>query len=109
MTLTIGSDNTAAFILAGRLKAKVKRAIICRELALMYAESSFEPQVIIHIPGVSNTIPDTLSRIFEPGKNYSIPTILADVEPQVAPLRDESWYRTLPYRPRDAGGKMRGL
>ena len=74
----------------------------------MYAESSFEPQVIIHIPGVSNTISDALSRIFEPGKDYKMPAILANVEPQVAPLRDEAWYKTLSYRPRGASGKMRG-
>ena len=95
-------------ILAGRLKTKGQGAIICPELALMYAESSFEPQVTLHIPGVSNTIPDALSRIFEPGKDYTIPEILSTVEAQVPPLRDEAWYSTLPYRPRGASGKLRG-
>ena len=94
-TITVGSDNIAALVLAGKLKAKGPRAVIAREVALHYAEVSFEPRVTEHVPGVANDIADALSRLSDPNDINSLPDCLTDVEHIQPPPRPRSWYRTL--------------
>ena len=97
-TITVGSDNMAALVLAGKLKAKGPRAVIAREIALHYAEGSFEPRVTEHVPGVANDIADALSRLSDPSSTKELPTILNGVEFVQPDPRPRSWYRTLGSR-----------
>ena len=74
-TITVGSDKIAALVLAGKLKARGPRAVIAREVALHYAEGSFEPRVTEHVPGVANDIADALSRLSEPNDTKITPRL----------------------------------
>ena len=81
--------------MAARLKGKGSRALIARELALLYSESSYEPSWLMHLPGVLNVAADALSRISDPTKRYDIPKILHSARRDEAPLRDQTFYTTL--------------
>ena len=66
-SLALKGDNITALTMALQLRAPpgpVKG--IARELALDYAEASFEPSAATHVPGVANSIADVLSRRFDP-------------------------------------------
>ena len=69
--------------------------IISREVALVYTESSFEPRVFEHLPGIANGIADTLSRLDEPGGHKTLPAELYEITPTIAPERVKSWYKVL--------------
>ena len=48
---------------------------------------------LVHIPGVSNIISDSLSRLYAPG-DYQIPTILHDAVAATPSARSKSFWRT---------------
>ena len=93
--LAIKSDNIAALTLAGRLKAKGERTLVGKEIALLYAESSFEPKLVEHVPGVMNGFPDILSRMEDPNRNHSFPQHLRSVPESICPVRDATYYKCL--------------
>ena len=96
--LCIKSDNKAALTLVTKLKAKGTRSIIAKELGLLYAESSYEPRLADHIPGVFNGLADCLSRLTSPDGAYSVPESLRAVSRTFIPSRPRSWYRSLKPR-----------
>ena len=51
--------------------------LIAREMALDIGASSYAPDEAVHIPGISNTAADCLSRVFEPGPSATLPSYLA--------------------------------
>jgi len=69
--------------------------LIARVIALDISESAFSPSLISHIPGISNALSDTLSRLHAPGGAYSLPVSLRNVPQAKCALRDEPSYRTL--------------
>ena len=67
IALAIRSDNVGALTAVAKLTAGSPAMGLCaRELALEVAEGSFAPDILEHISGVSNVIPDHLSRSFDP-------------------------------------------
>ena len=70
--LCVKSDNKAALTLVARLKAKGTRAIIAKELGLLYAEPSYGPRLADHVPGVFNGLADCLSRLASPDGAYHV-------------------------------------
>jgi hypothetical protein len=65
---------------------------VAAEVALDLAAHVYEPLMITHIPGVSNVIPDTLSRMFQPGTDYSLPMQLTQAIRVPAPARDRTFW-----------------
>ena len=109
IVLRVKSDSISALVLTLNLKTRGKGAgIVARELALDVAASEYAPHVAEHIPGVENILADALSRQFEPGFDYALPTIFANVPESVLPLRGEDYFRTLQppaaYRPQKGHG-----
>ena len=72
-TVTVRSDNMSALALASKLKSAAGSNLIGRELALLYTEACWEPRVVEHLPGVANGLSDSLSRLAEPGRSYTVP------------------------------------
>jgi len=68
---------------------------IAAELALDIVDKQFAPLRITHIPGVSNVLPDFLSRLLQPGANASNISELAKAKCIETPIRDLAWWRTL--------------
>jgi hypothetical protein len=64
-------------------------------MALDIAAANYTPDVAEHVPGIHNTIPDALSRKYQPGQLYILPDILKSVpELQLKP-RGREYYRSL--------------
>ena len=81
--------------MASSLKGSGANNIIAREVAMIYATAAFQPRVVEHLPGITNVAADALSRLHEPGANYSIPESLQHLSPLPLPVRDERYYSTL--------------
>ena len=73
-------------------------AIIAREMAVCLTRFSFLPAVY-HTPGVSNVIPDLLSRISDPSKPDAIRVMdhpaLKNSKYVIAPERTPEFYRVM--------------
>ena len=65
-------------------------------MSLEVAEGSFAPDIIEHISGVSNVIPDHLSRKYDPKltKAWVLPEALSGAAQRVCCVRASSWWRT---------------
>ena len=63
----------------------------------MIAEGTFAPDVIEHIPGVANVLPDALSRLDDPAyhNKFRLPTVLRSVRRRVLSHRGPGFWRTL--------------
>ena len=98
VTLTVKSDNMSALTFVNDLRAKGGglRTIAC-ELALDLAESSFEPDLAVHTPGVCNDVADALSRYYDPARAHSwqLPPALVNAKRCTPPCRDQRWWKTL--------------
>ena len=68
---------------------------IARELSTLFTDAHFEPDAVEHVPGISNTIADALSRRYDPAKTWSLPALLAGVPETVLPPRTPDYYKTL--------------
>jgi hypothetical protein len=96
-TVRVRSDSVSALTIVMKLKTKGRGpSIVAREMALDMAESCYYPHVVEHVPGVDNTVADMLSRKYMPGGNYLVPMCLAGVEELLLPMRDRSYYRSMP-------------
>jgi len=98
LLVTLTSDNTSALAMSAKLKITAS-TLISRELALLLSETSFQPRVIEHLPGVMNSHADALSRLWQPGANFRIPEGLAKCKRLHPPTRDASYYSTLALTP----------
>ena len=92
--LTLQGDSLTALFMAASTHSKSDINVhIARELAMLLGNASYRPDVIEHIPGLSNIIPDFLSRIYEPGKTATPwPALLAEAQRTPVPTRGTSWY-----------------
>ena len=94
VSVVVRSDNLGALFMGAQMRSKAS-PIISREVALVYTETSFEPRVFEHLPGIANGIADTLSRLDEPGAHKTLPAELREITPTIAPERVKSWYKVL--------------
>ena len=109
MVLRIRGDNVGALTLLVKLRPPTSNpsmGIIARELALHFAQLSFQPDAV-HTPGLSHVVADSLSRVHSPEGTGQV---TSDVHPALsealccdAPRRDEQYY--LAYRARKAKRK----
>ena len=93
----IKADSMAALAAASALKGKKGVGLILRELALLYASGPFAPALTSHIPGITNTLADYISRWFEPGHGQELPLPLqaAGIIRTEVPVRRRSYYLAL--------------
>ena len=94
LLVALTSDNTSALAMSAKLKITAS-TVISRELALLLSETSFQPRVIEHLPGVMNSHADALSRLWQPDAKFRIPDDLAKCKRLHPPRRDASYYSTL--------------
>lgn len=109
--LHLRGDNMAALVLFSMLKTHSRSlAIIAREFALDLGSAIYQPDVVQHLPGISNILADQLSRRFEPGKKFTLHPSLMNARAIVPPQRTKSWYRSLavPPLPANTAGRKRG-
>ena len=99
--LHVKSDSRSALSLILTMKSSgYGNNLIAREVALDIAQACYVPQVVAHVPGVSNVSADTLSRLSQPGKQYRIPDHLAKVHRAHLPHPHKQIFRTLDAIPR---------
>ena len=89
--VTIRGDNIAALTLGARLQITGPCNIIGREVSMLYAEAAYESRFFEHVPGVGNVVADALSRIFDPNKRCSAPSVLSGLVPTPVPRRGAGW------------------
>ena len=95
MQLAVRSDSISA--LTALLKFKnvgEGSAKIAREMALDIAGAVYKPSLVSHIPGVTNTLDDYLSRWHEPGKDHILPAALQAASQRQVPARDATYWHT---------------
>ena len=89
-SLAIRNDNIGASTICSSLKGKSgPMNAVAREFSLDIAEGSFEPLLVQHLPGVSNTVADLLSRKTDPhySSKWRLPLILQDAQQMSVPPR----------------------
>ena len=71
--------------------------MIAREYALDIGEGVYEPELIQHLPGVTNVTADSLSRRTDPAyaAKWVVPAFLASAKRWVPPPRVKAWWKTL--------------
>ena len=71
--------------------------IVAREYALDIGECAFAPDLVQHIPGVTNMIADLLSRRSDPkyAASWAIPQFLVNAKEITPPPRTSSWWRSV--------------
>jgi hypothetical protein len=91
----VKSDSLSACQVMLKLVAKSPsmNQIAC-ELALEFSESAHPPTIAEHVPGLSNTLADALSRLRAPSP-AKVPTALANVARITVPPRSRKWWRSL--------------
>jgi hypothetical protein len=100
-SFAVRSDSLAALNSARKLSSSDPRLnATMQELALVVATSGVQLDLLEHTPGISNKLPDSLSRKSQPGPTWRLPKQLRGVpERRLAP-RALSWYRAKGLRPR---------
>ena len=95
VTLETTGDSISALTMMSTFTARGHTTnLVARELALEMADLSFWPDVISHIPGMSNRIADILSRKHEPGTSWQLPRQLRGVAEARPPKRREDFCRS---------------
>ena len=86
------SDSMASINAFIKLASPSMLGPIMREAALDLALGSYQLGVFEHIPGVTNVIPDALSRLWAP-QPKPFPLEVSNAKEEVVPLRDSSFWR----------------
>ena len=98
-TVRVKSDSVSALILMMKLKTTGEgTSLIAREAALDIADAIYQPTVLEHIPGVTNTIADWLSREDVSSSASPLPSALRQARRRLYPDRNAAWWRTLDAR-----------
>ena len=92
--LRIRSDNIAALSMGAKMKIR-SSPLIAQELALLSSRAAHEPRAFEHVPGISNTMADTLNRLCEPGVAPKLPPQLENSTRAMTSSITRSWYKTL--------------
>ena len=99
--MVVASDSVAALTMVVHCQIRgVGTSLVAREVALDLAEGVYRPDVAAHVPGVTNVLPDALSRLWEPGAKSRCPEGLRHVQRAQVPPRPRTWWRTLDGAPR---------
>ena len=87
----------ASLVMMLSLRAKgAGPSAIARELALELGDGSFAPDLVEHLPGVSNVEADLLSRRFDPAyQPWQLPAAFQGVPETTLPARPLGWYWTI--------------
>ena len=94
--LQVRSDNVGALNLFSVLKGSSKAlTLIASEFAIDLGHAEFRPDLLTHLPGVTNQICDVLSRRYDPNKVFSLPRPLLHARAVVPPRRSKRWWKTL--------------
>ena len=72
--------------------------LTAREFALDLGKATCRPQLVTHIPGLTNTVCDALSRINDPSKQFKLPVQLSGAKAVLPKPRQLGWWKTLPHR-----------
>ena len=98
--VTLKGDNVTALNLVLRMKAPAGALkAIAKEVAMVLLESPYRPASAMHIPGLTNTLADALSRKFEPSDAvWVLPKELEGVTEVELPTRTAAYY-TVDYTP----------
>ena len=90
----VRSDSLSALRSMVKLSSKSPNLnLVARELALDAVLGLYTIGMAVHIPGVSNKLPDDLSRMWAP-EPHACPLELVDIPEHSLPLRDGSFWRT---------------
>ena len=93
--LQVRNDNMGALTLFATLKASsTALSIIAREFALDLGRATCKPSLVQHIPGLSNTVCDMLSRRFDSKAPFKLPRVLLQAKAIVPPPRHMSWWKS---------------
>ena len=98
VAFAVRSDALGAIQALTNLRSKnagVNR--VASELALDIVDKQFAPLRLTHIPGISNILPDYLSRMLQPEAKSSRPPELDRARRVEPPARDLKWWRTLAF------------
>ena len=70
---------------------------VAREFALNLAQGVYEPDLVEHVPGIVNTVADTLSRRRDPehSSTWTVPEHLNHADWVYTPRRVGSWRKTI--------------
>ena len=94
VSVEVRSDSMASIQMLFKLASRSPALnLIAREIALDAAELSAPLDVLTHIPGVSNIIPDHLSRLSAP-QSHQVPECLRTVPRTIIKRRDPSFWTT---------------
>ena len=100
LVLCIRTDNVAALTMVARMQPhSAQLSIIAREMALDISSACYTPDVVEHIPGVSNVAADCLSRLSQPDKSVAIPSYLRSVQRHHCSERNAMWWKAQPALP----------
>ena len=98
VVLQVRSDNMGALSLFSTLKASSPAlGLIAREFALDLGAATCRPQMLMRVPGITNTICDALSRINDPNKTFKLPAQLTGSKAVMPAPRSHAWWRSLPH------------
>ena len=96
VTLTVQSVNVATLSMVAKMQPhSAQMGLIARELAMDVSKASYSPDIVEHIPGITNQAADALSRLHEPGKHVRIPHYLHRHQHTPCPPRGPQWWVTL--------------
>jgi len=102
-TITVKSDSMSALHMVSNMTSRGHGCrAIARELALVFTSMCHRPDIVAHIPGISNKVADELSRKFEPGHVFTLPPFLMQASERWVPVRDRAYYATLASEPGQA-------
>ena len=88
----VHSDSvTALYLLVNGTTRSEVNVAIAREVSLELGSGLYSPDEAVHIPGVTNVIPDALSRLGEDSAR-PLPAALANAKQIEVPARVASWY-----------------
>ena len=94
LQVALRSDSLGALsVIAKGSSRNAGVALVAAELQLELAEFSVHIATLTHIPGISNTLPDALSRLWAPEKT-EIPGELMSVTRTAVSLRDTKFWRS---------------
>ena len=97
ITATVVSDSLAALGVVGALSStEFGLNRVARELALDLALSRYALNVVEHLPGVANVVPDALSRLSAP-EPKPFPSACLACPRMLPPPRTPSWWRASGY------------
>ena len=99
--LKLRNDNMGALTLFAQVKGKsASHVLLAREFALDLGKAQYRPSVAEHIPGISNTICDALSRRHQAGFEHITPIQLKHAKEVAPPPRPKEWWKTLSWTAR---------